>query len=85
MGNGAVLYRRMSTGVVLFSSLWLGFEALNPYSKAAPVVRVILLVVIVLSATKAMNMFFTVRCCERFELRIDAARRRHQLGIHRNW
>ena len=47
MGNGAVLYRRMSTGVVLFSSLWLGFEALNPYSKAAPVVRVILLVVIV--------------------------------------
>jgi len=47
MGNADVLYRRMATGVVLFFSLTLGFEALNPHSKAAPIVRVILLVAIV--------------------------------------
>ncbi|HLE80944.1 MAG TPA: hypothetical protein VJA25_06605 [Dehalococcoidia bacterium] len=47
MGNADVLYRRMATGVVLFFSLMLGFEALNPHSKAAPIVRVILLVAIV--------------------------------------
>ena len=47
MGNAGVLYRRMATGVVLFFSLMLGIEALNPHSKAAPIVRVILLVAIV--------------------------------------
>jgi heme/copper-type cytochrome/quinol oxidase subunit 2 len=48
MGNAHVMYRRLATGVVLFFCLMLGFEALNPHSEAAPIVRVILLVVIVI-------------------------------------